>query len=150
MKVKLKRYVGESFGAPDGLTNGKIYQVMDNDLGGYDVIDNSHFVVSYSKVNPHPEKGKCIGGNWEDPGIHPFEYFWGRFVFIIDKSGKNWFGQVEDFEDACCSTDNQWWLTLHIKDNYYIEICESAIIDMAEYLGQYNESMKANSYENKQ
>ena len=52
MKVK---YIGKSFGA-DGLTNEKIYEVIeiDRELGALRIIDDSGEDYLYSPVNPKP------------------------------------------------------------------------------------------------
>jgi hypothetical protein len=58
------RYVGESFGV-DSLTNGKIYEVTEEDEDFYRVIDDSGEGYLYSKVNPAPLDGSSKGGVWE-------------------------------------------------------------------------------------
>ncbi len=60
MKIK---YVGESFGI-DSLTNGKIYEAVEED-GMYRVIDDSGEDYLYSKENPAPLDGSSKGGAWE-------------------------------------------------------------------------------------
>ena len=61
MKAK---YVGESFGV-DSLTNGKIYEILEDDHGMYRVIDDSGEDYLYSKENPAPLDGSSPGGRWE-------------------------------------------------------------------------------------
>ncbi|MRM91186.1 hypothetical protein EAI28_22945 [Faecalicatena contorta] len=58
------RYVGESFGV-DSLTNGKIYEILEDDHGMYRVIDDSGEDYLYSKENPAPLDGSSKGGRWE-------------------------------------------------------------------------------------
>lgn len=58
------RYVGESFGV-DSLTNGKIYEILEDDNGMYRVIDDSGEDYLYSKENPAPLDGSSKGGRWE-------------------------------------------------------------------------------------
>lgn len=60
--IKLK-YVGDSFGV-DSLTNGKIYDAIEED-GLYRVIDDSGEDYLYSKINPAPLDGSSPGGRWE-------------------------------------------------------------------------------------
>ncbi len=60
MKIK---YVGESFGI-DSLTNGKIYEAVEDD-GMYRVIDDSGEDYLYSMDNPAPLDGSSKGGKWE-------------------------------------------------------------------------------------
>lgn len=60
MKIK---YVGPSFGV-DGLTNGKIYNAIEEN-GMYRVIDDSGESYLYSKENPAPLDGSSSGGKWE-------------------------------------------------------------------------------------
>lgn len=60
MKIK---YVGPSFGV-DGLTNGKIYNAIEEN-GMYRVIDDSGESYLYSKENPAPLDGSSSGGRWE-------------------------------------------------------------------------------------
>lgn len=60
--MKLK-YIGESFGV-DSLTNGKIYDAIEDD-GAYRVIDDSGEDYLYSKTNPAPLDGSSRGGIWE-------------------------------------------------------------------------------------
>lgn len=62
MIVKL-RYKGESFGV-DSLTDGKIYNVVEED-GMYRVIDDSGEDYLYSMTNPAPLDGSSKGGKWE-------------------------------------------------------------------------------------
>lgn len=57
------RYVGESFGV-DSLTNGKIYDAVEED-GMYRVIDDSGEDYLYSKDRPAPLNGSSKGGRWE-------------------------------------------------------------------------------------
>lgn len=57
------RYVGESFGV-DSLTNGKIYDAVEED-GMYRVIDDSGEDYLYSKERPAPLNGSSKGGKWE-------------------------------------------------------------------------------------
>ncbi len=62
MKVK---YVGQSFGI-DGLTDGKIYTVLEVDeLGFLRVIDDSDEDYLYSPTNPRPLDASSPGGKWE-------------------------------------------------------------------------------------
>lgn len=58
------RYIGESFGV-DSLTNGKIYEILEDDNGMYRVIDDSGEDYLYSKENPAPLDGSSKGGRWE-------------------------------------------------------------------------------------
>lgn len=58
------RYVGESFGV-DSLTDGKIYEILEDDNGMYRVIDDSGEDYLYSKENPAPLDGSSRGGRWE-------------------------------------------------------------------------------------
>lgn len=60
--MKLK-YIGESFGV-DGLTNGKVYEAVDEG-DFYRVIDDSEEDYLYSKSNPAPLDGGSPGGHWE-------------------------------------------------------------------------------------
>ncbi|MBQ7242431.1 MAG: hypothetical protein IJS35_06595 [Firmicutes bacterium] len=60
--MKLK-YIGESFGV-DSLTNGKIYEAVEDD-GAYRVIDDSGEDYLYSKTNPAPLDGSSRGGRRE-------------------------------------------------------------------------------------
>lgn len=60
--MKLK-YIGESFGV-DGLTNGKVYEAVDEG-DFYRVIDDSEEDYLYSKSNPAPLDGSGPGGYWE-------------------------------------------------------------------------------------
>lgn len=60
--MKLK-YVGKSFGV-DSLTNGKIYEAIEEDFG-YRVIDDSGEDYLYSKTHPAPLDGSSEGGKWE-------------------------------------------------------------------------------------
>ena len=55
------RYIGESFGV-DSLTNGKIYEILEEDHGMYRVIDDSGEDYLYSKENPAPLDGSSPGG----------------------------------------------------------------------------------------
>lgn len=57
------RYIGESFGI-DSLTNGKIYEAVEDD-GMYRVIDDSGEDYLYSIDNPAPLDGSSKGGKWE-------------------------------------------------------------------------------------
>lgn len=57
------RYVGPSFGI-DGLTDGKIYEVTEEN-GMYRVIDDSGEDYLYSMTNPAPLDGSSPGGRWE-------------------------------------------------------------------------------------
>lgn len=57
------RYVGPSFGV-DSLTNGKIYEAVEED-GMYRVIDDSEEDYLYSITNPAPLDGSSPGGVWE-------------------------------------------------------------------------------------
>ena len=57
------RYVGGSFGV-DSLTNGRIYDVTEED-GFYRVIDDSGEDYLYSMENPAPLDGSSPGGIWE-------------------------------------------------------------------------------------
>jgi hypothetical protein len=59
------RYIGESFGI-DGLTNGKIYDVIEvlkDDL--IRVVDDSGEDYLYSIYNPRPLDESSKGGKWE-------------------------------------------------------------------------------------
>lgn len=60
--MKLK-YIGESFGV-DGLTNGKVYEAVDEG-DFYRVIDDSEEDYLYSKSNPAPLDGSSPGGHWK-------------------------------------------------------------------------------------
>ena len=60
--MKLK-YVGQSFGV-DSLTNGKIYDAVEED-GMYRVTDDSGEDYLYSKEHPAPLDGSSPGGRWE-------------------------------------------------------------------------------------
>jgi len=57
------RYVGVSFGI-DSLTNGKIYEAVEED-GMYRVIDDSGEDYLYSMERPAPLDGSGPGGRWE-------------------------------------------------------------------------------------
>ena len=57
------RYIGLSFGI-DSLTNGKIYEAIEED-GMYRVIDDSGEDYLYSMTNPAPLDGSSPGGWWE-------------------------------------------------------------------------------------
>lgn len=57
------RYVGKSFGV-DELTNGKIYECVEED-GMYRVIDDSEEDYLYSMTNPAPLDQSSKGGVWE-------------------------------------------------------------------------------------
>lgn len=63
MKV---RYIGQSFGI-DGLTDGKIYTVLevDSDTGALRVVDDSDEDYLYSPSNPRPLSGDGPGGKFE-------------------------------------------------------------------------------------
>lgn len=61
--MKLK-YIGESFGV-DGLTDGDIYEVIENDSGMLRVVDDSGEDYLYSATNPAPLDGSSPGGRWE-------------------------------------------------------------------------------------
>ena len=64
MKV---RYHGKSFGV-DGLTDGKIYDVLayDEELGALQVVDDSGEDYLYSPSNPRPIANPLHpGGKWE-------------------------------------------------------------------------------------
>lgn len=62
---KLK-YIGESFYNGDGLTNQKIYDVVDIDEPGLlRVVDDSGEDYLYSIGNPAPLDGSSEGGRWE-------------------------------------------------------------------------------------
>lgn len=64
MKVK---YIGTSFGV-DGLTNGKVYEVVELDefSGGLRVIDDSDEDYLYSPKHPRPVAvPDHPGGHWE-------------------------------------------------------------------------------------
>lgn len=65
MIVKV-RYVGKSFGI-DGLTDGKIYDVLevDADTGALRVVDDSDEDYLYSPTNPRPLSGDSPGGKFE-------------------------------------------------------------------------------------
>ncbi len=58
------RYIGESFGV-DSLTNGKIYDAVEEDNDYYRVIDDSGEDYLYSKINPAPLDESSPGGKWE-------------------------------------------------------------------------------------
>ena len=57
------RYIGPSFGI-DSLTNGKIYEAIEED-GMYRVIDDSGEDYLYSMTNPAPLDGSSPGVWWE-------------------------------------------------------------------------------------
>ena len=57
------RYIGPSFGI-DSLTNGKIYEAIEED-GMYRVIDDSGEDYLYSMTNPAPLDGSSPGGRGE-------------------------------------------------------------------------------------
>ena len=57
------RYIGPSFGI-DSLTNGKIYEAIEED-GMYRVIDDSGEDYLYSMTNPALLDGSSPGGWWE-------------------------------------------------------------------------------------
>ena len=57
------RYIGLSFGI-DSLTNGKIYEAIEED-GMFRVIDDSGEDYLYSMTNPAPLDGSSPGGRWE-------------------------------------------------------------------------------------
>ncbi|MGX7140368.1 hypothetical protein ACWOBX_02655 [Facklamia languida] len=62
---KLK-YVGESFFNGDGLTDGKVYDVVRIDeLGMFGVVDDSGEDYLYSMTDPAPGDGSSKGGKWE-------------------------------------------------------------------------------------
>lgn len=61
MKV---RYAGESFYSGLGLTNGKVYVVLDKKGPFYRIIDDSGEDYLYSKTNPAPLDGSSKGGYW--------------------------------------------------------------------------------------
>ena len=62
---KLK-YIGESFFNGDGLTDGKVYDVVRIDeLGMFGVIDDSGEDYLYSMTDPAPGDGSSKGGKWE-------------------------------------------------------------------------------------
>lgn len=63
MKV---RYKGKSFGI-DGLTDGRIYLVMEVDeiTGSLRIIDDSDEDYLYSPTNPRPLDGSSAGGKFE-------------------------------------------------------------------------------------
>ena len=61
MKV---RYAGESFYSGLGLTNGKVYVVLDKKEPFYRIIDDSGEDYLYSKTNPAPLDGSSKGGYW--------------------------------------------------------------------------------------
>lgn len=65
MIVKV-RYIGKSFGV-DGLTDGKIYDVIevDVDTGALRVVDDSNEDYLYSPSNPRPVSGDSPGGKFE-------------------------------------------------------------------------------------
>lgn len=48
------RYIGETFYKPLGLTDGKVYEIIDEDSAYYRVIDDSGEDYLYSKNNPRP------------------------------------------------------------------------------------------------
>lgn len=62
MKHLKIQYFGESFGV-DSLTNGKIYDAVEED-GMYRVIDDSGEDYLYSMENPAPLDGSSKGGIW--------------------------------------------------------------------------------------
>lgn len=57
------RYIGPSFGI-DGLTDGKIYEAVEED-GMYRVVDDSGEDYLYSITDPAPLDGSCPPGRWE-------------------------------------------------------------------------------------
>ncbi|WP_270457388.1 hypothetical protein [Lactobacillus gasseri] len=61
MKV---RYAGEIFYSGLGLTNGKVYVVLDKKGPFYRIIDDSGEDYLYSKTNPAPRDGSSKGGYW--------------------------------------------------------------------------------------
>ena len=62
---KLK-YVGESFFNGDGLTDGKVYDVVRiHALGMFGVVDDSGEDYLYSMTDPAPGDGSSKGGKWE-------------------------------------------------------------------------------------
>ena len=58
------RYIGESFGV-DGLTNGKVYDVLDIEGGLLRVVDDSEEDYLYSAEQPAPMDMSSPGGRWE-------------------------------------------------------------------------------------
>ena len=64
-KTMKLRYVGESFYNGFGLTNGKIYEVWEEDADYYRVIDDSGEDYLYPKINPHAPDGSTTEGRWE-------------------------------------------------------------------------------------
>ncbi|WP_282919892.1 hypothetical protein [Ignavigranum ruoffiae] len=62
---KLK-FIGESFYDGDGLTDGKIYDVVAiNEPGLFAVVDDSGEDYLYSMTNPAPGDWSSEGGKWE-------------------------------------------------------------------------------------
>ena len=57
------RDIGPSFGI-DSLTNGKVYEAIEED-GMYRDIDDSGEDYLYSMTNPAPLDGSSPGGCWE-------------------------------------------------------------------------------------
>lgn len=57
------RYIGPSFTL--GLTDGKIYDVVDEDKFYYRVVDDSGEDYLYSKKEPGPLDEPNIKGRWE-------------------------------------------------------------------------------------
>jgi hypothetical protein len=63
-KMKL-RYVGPTFYAGGGLTNGKVYEVEIDSSGMFRVIDDSGEDYLYSPDKPGPLDGSTENGHWE-------------------------------------------------------------------------------------
>lgn len=62
MKVK---YIGETFYGGLGLTNGKVYNVVEEEGSFYRIVDDSGEDYLYSKINPAPMDGSSKGGHWK-------------------------------------------------------------------------------------
>lgn len=59
------KYIGPTFYAGVGLTNGKIYDILGEEHGNYRVIDDEGEDYLYSKTNPGPPDGSTGTGRWE-------------------------------------------------------------------------------------
>ena len=58
------RYIGETFG-PGGLTNGKVYEATEEEIGYFVIDDEEDGAYLYSKTHPAPLDESSPGGRWE-------------------------------------------------------------------------------------